>query len=231
MEGIERYSRQIFIDEISVEGQRKILQAKVLVIGVGGLGSPVLQYLTAAGVGTLGFVDFDRVELHNLNRQILHDESSVGMEKVLSGKKRLQSLNSTIKVVGYNEKLTVENIERILDDYDIVVDCSDNFETRYLINDTCVWMNKTLVYGSIIRFDGQVSVFNYQESRNLRDIFPEAPLDAQDCEAAGVLGPLPGMIGSMMAMETLKIIVGLEALTNKLLIVNALNWQMSVIGY
>lgn len=222
-----RYSRQIFIEEVGVEGQRALLDAKVLVIGAGGLGSVVLPYLAAAGVGKLGIVDFDKVEWHNLNRQIIHQESSIGKCKVESAFEFVKSLNSTIEVECFNLKLTEDYIAGVLEDYDVVLDCSDNFETRYLINDTCVKLDKVLVYGSIFAFEGQVAIFNYKRSKNLRNIFlePPDPEMAPNCDVNGALGPLPGVIGSMMAMLCVEVLVGMEVPVNELMVFDLRNWN------
>lgn len=229
----KRYSRQIFIDEIGLEGQRKIMAAKVLVIGAGGLGSPVIQYLAAAGVGTLGLADFDYVELHNLNRQIIHNESGVGMLKIKSAQTFVKNLNHQIKVTGIEEKISAANASEILSQYDIIVDGSDNFSTRYLVNDTCVTLKKPLVYGSILGFSGQMAVFNHQGSKNLRDLFPEPPVDEDvpDCDSLGVLGALPGIIGSMMALQTLKIITDIPVTLDQLTLVDTLNWRFHTIDF
>jgi len=228
-----RYSRQIFIEEIGLEGQKKIITSKVLVVGAGGLGSPVIQYLAAAGVGTLGIVDFDEVELHNLNRQIIHTENRVGLSKVKSAETFVKELNHQVNLIGIEEKINEENVEEILSHYDVIVDGSDNFSTRYLVNDTCMKLKKTLVYGSILGFSGQVSVFNHNGSKNLRDIFPEPPFDEDvpDCDSLGVLGALPGMIGSMMALQALKIITNLPVSVNQLTLVDTLNWRFQTIDF
>ncbi|WP_313214962.1 HesA/MoeB/ThiF family protein [Soonwooa sp.] len=230
-EEFTRYSRQIFMDEIGVEGQNKILSAKVLVIGAGGLGSPVIQYLAAAGVGKIGVADFDEVEIHNLNRQIIHTENSVGTSKVDSAQNFVQNINSNVEFIGFKSKITSENANSILKEFDVIVDASDNFATRYLLNDTCVQLNKTLVYGSILGFEGQVAVFNYQGSKNLRDIFPDCPETALNCDKNGVLGALPGIVGSFMAMNTLKIICKLPVKTNQLLIIDTLNWNFTQVDF
>lgn len=228
-----RYSRQIFIEEIGLEGQKKIKSSKVLVIGAGGLGSPVIQYLAAAGVGTLGVADFDEVELHNLNRQIIHAESRVGLSKVISAETFVNELNHQVIFKGIEEKINKDNAEEILAQYDVVIDGSDNFSTRYLVNDTCVKLKKTLVYGSILGFSGQVAVFNHNGSKNLRDIFPEPPFDEDvpDCDSLGVLGALPGIIGSMMALQTLKIITDLSVSVNQLTLVDTLSWRFQTIDF
>lgn len=228
-----RYSRQIFIQEIGLEGQKKIRSSKVLVIGAGGLGSPVIQYLSAAGVGTLGVADFDHVELHNLNRQIIHTENRVGVSKMKSAEIFVKELNHQVAFIGIEEKLNGNNAEKIISHYDVIVDGSDNFSTRYLVNDTCVKLKKTLVYGSILGFSGQVAVFNHNGSKNLRDIFPEPPFDEDipDCDSLGVLGALPGMIGSMMALQALKIITDLPVSVNQLTLVDTLNWRFQMIDF
>ncbi|PWW26346.1 adenylyltransferase/sulfurtransferase [Chryseobacterium sp. AG844] len=228
-----RYSRQIFIDEIGLEGQKKIRSSKVLVIGAGGLGSPAIQYLAAAGVGTLGVADFDEVELHNLNRQIVHTENRVGLSKVKSAEIFVKEINHQVTFIGIEGKINNDNAEEILAQYDIIIDGSDNFTTRYLVNDTCIKLNKTLVYGSILGFSGQVAVFNHNGSKNLRDIFPEPPFDEDvpDCDSLGVLGALPGMIGSMMALQVLKIITDLPVSLNQLTLVDTLNWRFQTVDF
>lgn len=228
-----RYNRQIFIDEIGAKGQRKIINAKVLIVGAGGLGSPVIQYLAAAGVGTLGIADFDIVELHNLNRQIIHNENNIGSSKVKSAIQFINSLNSNVDAIPIEEKINSSNIKKIISEYDLVIDGSDNFTTRYLINDTCVDLKKPLVYGSILGFSGQVAIFNYNGSKNLRDLFPE-PLfdeDVPDCDSLGVLGPLPGIVGSMMAHLTLKILTDLPLKLNQLTLIDTLEWRFQTIDF
>lgn len=229
----ERYSRQIFIEEIGVEGQRKIEKANVLVIGAGGLGAPAFQYLLAAGVGTLGIIDFDTVELHNLNRQVIHSENSIGSYKVDSARQFADAFNSQVHIIPINDKLDRHNAELIIGQYDIIIDGSDNFGTRYLVNDTCVLLGKPLVYGSIFHFEGQIAVFNYQGSKQLRELFPEQPSaeDIPNCDANGVLGPLPGIIGSMMAMNAIKMITGLPVTTNELLIFDSLAYRLTPIRF
>ncbi|SDQ51293.1 adenylyltransferase and sulfurtransferase [Chryseobacterium soldanellicola] len=228
-----RYSRQIFIEEIGLEGQRKIMNSKVLVIGAGGLGSPVIQYLAAAGVGSLGVADFDKVELHNLNRQIIHNENSVGKSKVKSAEEFVKNLNHQINFIGIEHKIDESNAEKILSRFDLIIDGSDNFKTRYLINDVCVKLGKPLVYGSILGFSGQVAVFNYKGSKNLRDIFPEPPFDENlpDCDSLGVLGALPGIVGSMMANLALKAITDLPLQLNQVTLIDTLNWRFQTIDF
>lgn len=228
-----RYSRQIFIEEIGLEGQRKIMSSKVLVIGAGGLGSPVIQYLAAAGVGTLGVADFDEVELHNLNRQIIHNENSVGVSKVKSAEQFVKNLNYQVNFIGIENKINESNAEEILAQFDIIIDGSDNFKTRYLVNDICVKLEKPLVYGSILGFSGQVAVFNYKGSKNLRDIFPEPPFDESlpDCDSLGVLGALPGIVGSMMANQALKMMTDLPLNINQITLIDTLSWHFEVIDF
>jgi len=228
-----RYNRQITLPEIGDEGQEKLKKAKVLVIGAGGLGCPILQYIATAGVGTIGIVDFDKIEIHNLHRQILYTEDQIGLSKALTAKETVEKLNPLIEVQAFEERLTAENASEIIADFDIVVDGSDNFSTRYLVNDTCVTLGKPLVYGSILGFEGQLAVFNHQGSKNLRDLFPEPPnpKDVPNCSFNGVLGTLPGMIGSMMAHETLKLIIGLPSLKNELVLYKTLDWSFVKLNF
>ena len=229
----KRYSRQIFIDEIGVAGQRKIKDAKVLVVGAGGLGSPVIQYLAAAGVGTLAVVDFDDVEIHNLNRQVIHREATIGQCKTASAAAFVEALNSQINFIPLREQIHADNAQPLIQDYDIVVDGSDNFTTRYVVNDACVALGKPLVYGSIFAFEGQLAVFNFKGGKNLRDLFPEAPPpeEVPNCDRNGVLGPLPGIIGSMMAMQVLKMITGLPVAINQLTVVNTWRWNFTQLKF
>ncbi|SFZ94469.1 adenylyltransferase and sulfurtransferase [Flaviramulus basaltis] len=229
---MSRYSRHIILSEIGQEGQDKISKSKVLVIGAGGLGCPVLQYLTAAGIGSIGIIDFDVVEKSNLQRQVLFGTSSLGQNKAIAAKKRLEDLNDSISIIAYAEKLTHQNAIQLFNEYDIIVDGSDNFETRYLVNDASIITNKPLVFGAIYKFEGQVSVFNYQNGPNYRCLFPHPPQkDAvPNCSEIGVLGVLPGIIGSMQANEVLKIILGIgNALSGKLLCYNALTNDTSIL--
>jgi len=228
-----RYSRQMMVPEIGEAGQQKLLDARVLVIGAGGLGCPILQYLAAAGVGTIGIVDFDIIELHNLHRQILYTDKATGQSKVLTASKVLQELNPKAAFHVFNEKLTATNATRLLIDFDVIVDGSDNFTTRYLVNDTCVQLGKPLIYGSILNFEGQIAVLNHNGSKNLRDLFPEPPNpeDVPNCSLNGVMGTLPGIIGTMMAQETLKLIVGMPVLQNELVIFNTLQWTFNRVTY
>lgn len=228
-----RYSRQIFIEEIGVSGQRKIMAAKVLVVGAGGLGSPVIQYLAAAGVGTLAVADPDTVEIHNLNRQTIHNEKSIGRSKADSARDFVRSLNSSIELIPMPVKMDLKNAASIIAPYDVVVDGSDNFLTRYCINDACVAMNKALVYGSIFAQEGQLAVFNHKGGKHLRDLFPEPPSSASvpDCDQFGVVGALCGIVGSMMALQALQVIVDLQPLHDQLLLIDTKNWQFNKISF
>ncbi len=229
---LERYSRHIIIPEFNIEGQRKLKAAKVLVVGSGGLGSPLLLYLAAAGVGTIGIIDFDVVDDSNLQRQVLYDTDSIGQYKVEAAKERLLGLNPHISIITHNTALTSENALEIIKDYDIVADGTDNFPTRYLVNDACVLLNKPNVYASIYRFEGQVSVFNYTDSAgkkypHYRDLFPTPPPPelVPNCAEGGVLGVLPGIIGSLQANEVIKVITGIgEPLAGRLFIFDALSF-------
>lgn len=226
---IKRYSRHLLLSDFGRDGQLKLKQAKVLVVGAGGLGCPVLLYLTAAGVGTLGIVDFDAVDISNLQRQVLFTVNDIGLSKAASATKRLTQLNPHVTFKPIEVRLTSENALDILKDYDVVVDGTDNFATRYLLNDACILLDKPIVYGSILKFEGQVSVFNYRKkdgshSSNYRDLFPTPPDpdSVPNCEEAGVLGVLPGMIGSIQANEVIKIITGIhEPVVDTLLILDA----------
>jgi sulfur-carrier protein adenylyltransferase/sulfurtransferase len=229
---MSRYNRHIILKEIGQRGQDKLSKAKVLVVGAGGLGCPVLQYLTAAGIGTIGIIDFDIVEESNLQRQVLFGSSSLGENKAIAAKQRLKDLNNTITINAYSEKLTHKNALELFKGYDIIVDGTDNFETRYLINDASIITNKPLVYGAIYKFEGQVSVFNFQDGPSYRCLFPTPPKEGTvpNCSEIGVLGVLPGIIGSMQANEVLKIILGLgNVLSGKLLCYNALNTQTTTL--
>mgnify|MGYP003630970490 CR=1 FL=1 len=227
-EKMDRYNRHIILDEIGQAGQDRITAAKVLVIGAGGLGCPALQYLVAAGVGTIGIVDYDTVDESNLQRQILYGTASIGKKKVVAAKERLHQLNPTISINTYAEKLVAENIVRIFKDYDIIVDGTDNFPARYLINDASILLHKPLVYGAIYKFEGQVTVFNYQDGPSYRCLFPNPPQKGSvpNCSEIGVLGVLPGIIGTMQANEVLKLILGIgTSLSRKLYCLNALTNQ------
>lgn len=209
-EQITRYARHFTLPEVGEAGQAKLLDAKVLCVGAGGLGSPVALYLAAAGVGTIGIADHDTVDMSNLQRQILHTNDRVGMPKVESAQLTLNALNPDVNVVQFKERLSSENVMRIIDDFDIVVNGCDNFPTRYLINDACVMAKKMLVDGSIFQFEGQVTVVDPTEGPCYRCLFPEPPPPgmAPSCAEAGVLGVLPGLVGCMQALEVIKIILG-----------------------
>ncbi|TPG39264.1 HesA/MoeB/ThiF family protein [Flavobacterium pectinovorum] len=228
-----RYNRQTILPEIGDEGQEKLKKSRVLVIGAGGLGCPILQYISTAGVGFITIMDFDTIEIHNLHRQILYTENEIGQRKSLVAKEVLSKLNPLIEVEAINEKLTTENASEIIRQYDIIVDGSDNFETRYLVNDTCVALQKPLVYGSILKFEGQIAVFNHNGSKNLRDLFSEMPnpKDVPNCNVNGVLGTLPGIIGTMMAHETLKLILELPTLKNELILFNTIDWSFTKLNF
>ena len=222
-----RYSRHILIPEVGEEGQQQLLDARVLLIGAGGLGSPASLYLAAAGVGTLGIVDADIVDDSNLQRQIVHSTNTIGEPKVLSAKRTIEALNPDVRVMAYQERLTSENVERILaDGWDVIVDGADNFPTRYLVNDASVWHDIPVVHGSIYRFEGQVTVFHPHAGPCYRCLYPAPPPPelAPSCAEGGVLGVLPGIVGSLQASEALKLIIGAgETLTGRLLLFDALH--------
>jgi len=227
----QRYQRQTVLKEFGTEGQDKLFQAKVLVVGAGGLGCPALQYLSAAGVGTIGIIDFDVIELTNLQRQTLYSVEDLGKPKAATAAGKLKSFNPDILFPVYNVKLETKNALEIIDEYDVIIDGSDNFATRYLVNDACVLLNKPLVYGAVLRFEGQVGVFNLTDQEtgcmtNYRDFFPQPPLPSSvpSCNEAGVLGVLPGIIGTMQAAEAIKVITGIgKPLCNKIVSYNLLN--------
>ncbi|MBM4260257.1 MAG: molybdopterin-synthase adenylyltransferase MoeB [Deltaproteobacteria bacterium] len=231
-EQLIRYSRHFLLPEVGEEGQAKLLQAKVLMVGAGGLGSPSAYYLAAAGVGTLGIIDNDVVDISNLQRQILHANDRVGMPKVESAQKTLQGLNPDIKVIPYQAKLTSENILDILKDYDMVVDGCDNFPTRYLVNDACVLTGKPNVHGSIFQFEGQATVFYPGKGPCYRCLYPEPPPAemAPSCAEAGVLGVLPGLIGTIEALEAIKLILGKgDSMIGRLLCFNTLTMEINTL--
>jgi len=231
-EQLIRYSRHFLLPEVGEEGQAKLLQAKVLMVGAGGLGSPSAYYLAAAGVGTLSIIDNDVVDISNLQRQILHANDRVGMPKVESAKKTLEALNPDVKVIPYQAKLTSENIMDILKDYDLVIDGCDNFPTRYLVNDACVLAGKPNVHGSIFQFEGQATVFYPGKGPCYRCLYPEPPPAemAPSCAEAGVLGVLPGLIGVIEALEAIKIILGKgETLVGRLVHCNTLTMEINTL--
>jgi len=227
---IKRYARQLIIPEIGAAGQLKLKNARVLVIGAGGLGCPVLQYLAAAGVGTLGVVDMDKVEESNLARQILFCADDIGRPKAETAREKILRQNPFIDVNAYNLYLNAENALEIISAYDMVVDGTDNFATRYLVNDACVILNKPLVFGSLFKFEGQVSVFNYLGGPTYRCLYPEPPRDGDvpNCAETGVLGVLPGICGTLMVNEAIKIITGIgEVASGKLLSFDILSMQFN----
>ena len=231
-EEILRYSRHLLIPEVGLEGQRKLKAASVLVIGTGGLGSPTALYLAAAGVGRIGLVDYDVVDFSNLQRQVIHGTSGIGMLKVESARQRMLDLNPDVQVDVYNEPFTSDNAMQIAADYDVIIDGTDNFPTRYLTNDLCVLLGKPNVYGSIFRFDGQVSVFDARRGPCYRCLFPEPPPPGlvPSCAEGGVLGVLPGTIGTLQATEALKLILDVgEPLIGRLLLYNALDMSFEFV--
>ncbi|MCT7909999.1 molybdopterin-synthase adenylyltransferase MoeB [Arcobacter lacus] len=227
-EEISRYSRHLILPEVGLEGQLKLKNAKVLVVGTGGLGAPVILYLAAAGVGTIGLIDFDIVDESNLQRQIIHTTKDIGRPKISSATDRIKAINPNVKVVAHNNKLTSQNAINIIKDFDIVVDGTDNFQTRYLVNDSCVILKKPFVYGSIFRFEGQASVFNAYDGPCYRCLYPEPPPVGvvPTCGEGGVVGILPGIIGTIQANETIKLILGVgEVLKGRLLAFDGLKMK------
>ena len=229
-----RYARHLILPQVGELGQKKIKSSSVLVVGAGGLGSPVLLYLAAAGIGSIGIIDDDKVDMTNLQRQIIHSTSSVGELKVDSAKRRINQINPEVIIEIFGERLNIENAEKIIEKFDIVVDGTDNFATRYTISDCCEILDKPWVFGSIHRFEGQVSVFNLNGSPNYRDLFPKAPPPelAPNCAEAGVLGVLPGIIGSFQANEVLKIILGIDGvLDSELLLIDTISMNIRKLRY
>lgn len=230
----QRYQRQMILKNFGEAGQQKLLHAKVLVIGAGGLGCPALQYLAAAGIGNLGIADDDVVTLSNLHRQILYSVNDIGLPKAARAAEVLQKLNPEINIIAYTERLTAHNALSVMEDYDIIIDGTDNFSTRYMINDACVLSDKTLVYGAVSQYEGQVAVLNHKENKageavNYRDMFPHPPKENEilNCAEAGVLGVLPGIIGTMQANETIKLLIGMgKPLINRMLTYNSLTNQL-----
>lgn len=230
----QQYSRHLLMDAIGIKGQLALKNAKVLVLGAGGLGCPVLQYLAAAGVGTLGILDDDTVDQTNLQRQVLYTHEDIGKPKALVAKTKLQGLNPFISLNAIQERLTIKNALELFKVYDIIIDCTDNFPTRYLANDAAIISNKPLVYGAIFKFEGQVSVFNYEDGPSYRCIFPDPPAagSVPNCSEIGVLGVLPGIIGSFQANEAIKMICGIgETLSGKLLTFDALTMQSQAFSF
>lgn len=234
MVDMQRHARHLVLPQVGLEGQTKLAEAKVFVVGAGGLGSPVLLYLAAAGIGTIGIIDDDHVDISNLQRQVLHRTEDVGRLKVESAKEQLLALDPNLTIVEHEERLNPENVIDLFTGWDIVVDGTDNIPTRYLIDDACHLLSIPWVYGSIHRFEGQVSFFSTKENRRYRDLFPEAPPASalQNCAEAGVFGVLPGVIGSIQATEVIKYIVGMESsLIGRLLLYDAESMTMQSLGF
>ena len=229
-----RYIRQTQLKDFGPKAQEKLAKSKVLVIGLGGLGIPVLQYLNAMGVGTLGLMDQDIVELHNLQRQVLYTEKDLGRTKLETVHEKLSHQNSLTRFILHDSFLVKNNALEIIKDYDVVVDATDNFPTRYLINDACVLLNKPFIYGALHGFEGHVSVFNYRNGPTYRCLYPEMPGEAEvpNCNENGVLGVIPGIIGTLQALETVKVLVGIgDVLSGKLLVFDGLNHQFTKIAF
>ncbi|WBL42705.1 HesA/MoeB/ThiF family protein [Algoriphagus halophytocola] len=226
---MQRYQRQIILPGIRDSGQQKLHESKILVVGAGGLGCAVLPYLAAAGVGNLGIVDGDKVELSNLHRQVLYSDQSTGSYKVQEAKRYINHLNSAVKTVSYPVFLTEENVDNLISAYDLVIDATDNTEVRYILDEACRRANKPMIYGSIFRFQGQVSVFNYQGGPSYRSLFPEEEQSLLNCAEAGVLGTTVGLIGMLQANEAMKIVLGIgEVLSGKILIYNLLSNEQQI---
>ena len=221
-EEIRRYSRHLLVPEIGMAGQKRLKAASALIVGLGGLGSPIALYLAAAGVGRIGLIDHDRVDISNLQRQVIHGSRAAGQPKVRSARERMADLNPLITIETYDALFTRENAMQIAADYDILIDGTDNFPARYLLNDVGVFLHKPVVYGSVFHFDGQVSVFDAERGPCYRCVFPEPPRQAPNCSTAGVLGSVPGVIGTIQATEAIKLLAGVgEPLIGRLLLYNA----------
>jgi len=229
----KRYAKQTILDEVGLLGQAKLKNARVAVIGAGGLGCPIIQYLSACGVGTIGIVDFDVIEHSNLHRQVLYGPEDVGKKKAEIAKERALAQNPDTVIEIFDCALRDENAEFILSQFDLVIDGCDNFLTRYTVNDTCVELDLPLIYGSILDFQGQIAVFNYRGSKNLRDLFPEPPNaeDVPNCSDNGVLGVVPGIIGTLMANEALKVILELEINQNTFHVFDLLSLEMTKLRF
>jgi adenylyltransferase/sulfurtransferase len=229
----KRYTKQTILDEVGLTGQAKLKQSRVLVIGAGGLGCPLIQYLVSCGVGTIGIVDFDVIEHSNLHRQVLYGPQDVGRKKAEVAKERSLAQNPDAVIEIFDCALTDENAEELISPFDLVIDGCDNFLTRYTVNDICVKLKKPLVYGSILGFQGQLAVFNYKGSKHLRDLFPEPPNaeDVPNCSDNGVLGVVPGVIGTLMANEALKCILELEIPVNQFCIFDLLTLEMTKLKF
>jgi len=218
----ERYQRQIVLPDFGLERQEKLAVSKVLIVGAGGLGVPVMQYLVGMGVGSITILDEDEISLSNLHRQVIYSTTDVGRKKVVVARERLGQLNPDVSITAIAEMLGHENAEKLIGNCDLVVDCTDNIESRYILNDTCVKLNKPFVYGALYRHEGHVSVFNFQGSTSYRDIYPDDSVQVENCNEIGVLGVLPGIIGCYQAMEAVKILAEFgEPLVRKLMVVNA----------
>lgn len=231
---LKRYKRQIILPELGIAGQQKLKNARVLMVGAGGLGCPVLQYLVAAGIGFIGIVDDDTVDETNLHRQILYSAGDIGKNKAQVAVEKLSVLNPHVKFSAYPVRLSMENADKLFRTYDLVIDGSDNFPTRYLVNDTCAALNLPLVFGSLFKFEGQVSVFNYRGGPDYRSIFPEPPGidEVPNCAEIGVIGVLPGITGTYMANEAIKVICEIgEVLSGKLLCINALDGTSNIFKF
>lgn len=232
-EEYQRYSRHLLMDEFGLQGQLKLKQARVLVVGAGGLGCPCLLYLAAAGLGTLGIADDDVIDISNLQRQVIFNAGDVGLPKAECAKAHILAKNPLLNIHTYG-RITVDNVLHIASQYDLIIDGSDNFSTRYLLNDACVILNKPYIYGALFKFEGQVSTFNYQDGPTYRCLYPEAPPpgEVKGCGEAGVLGVLPGIIGTWQATEAIKVITGIgEILSGRLLIVNLLSNRFDVFSF
>lgn len=231
---IERYARQIALDEVGEEGQKKLLESRVLVIGAGGLGSPILMYLAAAGVGTIGIADFDNVDLSNLQRQIIHNTSRLGEPKAESAKETVLSINPDVKVKVYKERIHPKNIVELISEYDFIIEATDNFQTKFLVNDACVMSKKPFSHGGILRFSGQLMTYVPNKSCCYRCIFKEPPPkdSVPTCRQAGIIGAVPGIIGSLQAMEAIKYLLGKgDLLTSRLLTFDALKMEFHTIKF
>ena len=229
-EQVQRYSRHIILPEVGVDGQEKLLSSRVLIAGMGGLGSPAALYLAAAGIGTFGLVDFDVVELSNLQRQVIHTTEDLGKPKVKSAEETIKAINPDATVHQYRQRIASETIRDIITDYDLVLDGTDNFPTRFLLNDACLLTGKILVYGAVLRFDGQVSVFAPNQGPCYRCFIPEMPPPGAvpSCQQGGILGVLPGVIGILQATEAIKLLIGVgEPLIGRLLLFDALSMEIN----
>ena len=232
MESFERYSRQIQLSEIGISGQQKLAESKVLIIGMGGLGCSAAQHLVAAGVGTIGILDNDLVDLSNLNRQILYTETDVGQPKVEVARRALCKLNDQVQIKAYFDQLSFDRAMSLFPSYDIIIDGTDNFQTKYMINDACVLTGKPWVYASVYKYQGQLSVFNYNEGPTYRCLYPNISSENISCEEIGVLGALPGILGTLQAVEALKIILEIgQVVSGKLLILDLLTMQEQLISF